>query len=141
MKRIILYVEDDQNDARLVRRALENEKLSANIFVVPDGCYAADWLAGNGIYRDRAKYPQADLLIVDLRMPRNSGFDLLEFVQGRKELNKIPIIVYTNSENPADKGRAFSTGANAFIQKGIGGLKDLIEYTKLVFATLPPAQE
>lgn len=141
MKRTILYVEDDQDDARLVRRVLENEKLSASIFVVPDGCYAADWLSGKGIYRDRKQYPQADLLIIDLRMPRNSGFDLLEFIQKHKEWNKIPIIVYTGSENPADKGRAFSTGANAFIQKGNAGLKDLVEYTKLVFATLPPAEE
>jgi CheY-like chemotaxis protein len=134
-------VEDDKDDALLVRRVLENEKLPARFFVVPDGCDAADWLAGNGIYRDRTKYPQADVLIVDLSMPRNSGFDLMNFAQKRPELKKIPIVVYTCSDNPVDKGRAFSTGANAFIQKGTAGLKDLLVYVKLIIATLPPMAE
>jgi CheY-like chemotaxis protein len=141
VKRTILYVEDDTNDAVLVRRVLENEKLDAKIFVLPDGIDAADWVVGRGIYRDRTKYPEPDVMIVDLRMPRHSGFDLLEFAQARRELKKIAIVVYTNSEDPHDKAKAFRFGANAFINKGPKGLKDLIEYVKLIIATLPPPVE
>jgi CheY-like chemotaxis protein len=62
-------------------------------------------------------------------------------MHSRQDLKKITTIVYTASENSADKGRALTTGANAYLTKGPDGLKDLVVYVKLVIATLPPPKE
>src|SRR4051794_18503491 len=117
MNRIILYVDDDKNDALFVERAIRKEKLPAELFTVRDAFDAADWLTSTGMYTDVSKFPRPDVLIVDLRMPRSSGFDLLEFVHARRELQKIPVIVYSDSDDPEHKMRAFQLGANAYVIK------------------------
>lgn len=136
MKRTILYVDDDRNDAVFVERAIRKEQLPAQVFNVRDGCDAAEWLTATGIYADTEQYPHPDVLIVDLKMPRNSGFDLLQFVHERRELKKIPVIVYSDSENPHDKLRAFQLGANAFVMKS-EGTDVLMSYVRSAVTTLP----
>ncbi|MGZ4961704.1 MAG: response regulator [Limisphaerales bacterium] len=136
MKRIILYVDDDKNDALFVDRAIKKEKLPAELFTVREACDAADWLTGAGMFADPGKYPRPDVLIVDLRMPRSSGFDLLEFIHARRALQKIPVIVYSDSENPADKLRAFQLGANAYVTKA-WGMDELMSYVRSAVTTLP----
>lgn len=140
MKRTILYVDDNREDAHLVERAIAKENLVTQFYRAADGCDAAEWLIGSGIYADRAKYPMPDVLIVDLRMPRNSGFDLLEFVQARRELKKLVLIVYSDSDNPHDKLRAFQTGANAYVPK-FQGTEQLMLYLRSAVATLPRETE
>ena len=140
MKRTILYVDDDKNDALIVEHAVKKEKLPAQVFAVRDGCDAAEWLTGTGLYVDASKFPRPDLLIIDLRMPRNSGFDLLDFVQARRELKKIPVIVYSASEDPADKLRAFQSGANAYVNKS-EGTEELMIYVRSAVTTLPGGEE
>jgi CheY-like chemotaxis protein len=136
VKRIILYVDDNNEDALLVERAIGKADLAAQFFRAPDGCEAAEWLIGSGAYADRVKFPLPDVLIVDLRMPRNSGFDLLEFVQARRELKKVVLIVYSDSDSPQDKLRAFQTGANAYVQKN-QGTEALMVYVRSATATSP----
>ncbi len=136
MTRIILYVDDDKNDALFVERAIKKEKLPAKLFTVREVCDAADWLTGTGKFADPDKYPRPDVLIVDLRMPRSSGFDLLEFVHARRPLQKIPVIVYSDSDNPADKLRAFQLGANAYVTKA-WGMEELMSYVRSAVTTLP----
>jgi CheY-like chemotaxis protein len=140
VKNKILYVDDNKDDALLVKRALKKHEIPAQLFTVRDGCDAADWLTGNGDYSDSSKFPAPDLLIVDLRMPRNTGFDLLEFVQARRELKRLPIIVYTSSEEVDDKRRAFGLGANAYVSKR-HGTDDLMVYVRSVVTSLPIRDE
>ena len=140
MKRTILYIDDNKYDAVIVARALAREDLAAELFAVHDGCDAADWLTATGAYADREKHPAPDLLVVDLKMPRNSGFDLMEFVQARRELKKLPIIVYTDSENPADKLKAFQLGANAYVTKD-QGTDPLMTYVRAAVTTLSSTNE
>jgi CheY-like chemotaxis protein len=136
VKRVILYVDDNREDAQLVERALTKAELPARLCSVPDGCDAADWLAGSGTYSDRDLYPVPDLLVLDLKMPRNTGFDLMEFVKARRELEKIPIIVYTDSDDPLDKHRAFKLGANAYVCK-MRGIDALLFYVRSVVKVRP----
>ena len=135
MQRAILYVDDNKHDALLVERALAREKLPVKLFAVHDGCDAADWLTGIGLYADKTKHPAPDLLIIDLRMPRNSGFDLLEFVAARRELKRLPMIVFTDSDDPEHKRRAFRCGANAYVCKR-DGTRDLMVYVRSVVTSL-----
>jgi CheY-like chemotaxis protein len=123
-----------------VERAIRKEKLPVKIFNVRDGCDAAEWLTATGIYADAEEYPKPDVLIVDLRMPRNSGFDLLEFVHARRELKRIPVIVYSDSESAEDKLKAFQLGANAFVTKA-QGTAVLMSYVRSAVTTLPEDNE
>lgn len=136
MTRNILYVDDSTEDAHLVERAIFKEQLGTRFFRAVDGCDAAEWLIGSGGYGNRDKFPLPDLLILDLRMPRNSGFDLLEFVHARRELKKLVVIVYSDSDEPNDKLRAFQTGANAFVTKSTG-TEALMVYVRSTVATMP----
>lgn len=136
MKRTILYVDDNHEDAHIVERAIARENLVTQFYRTHDGCEAAEWLVGSGVYEDRAKFPLPDVLIVDLRMPRNSGFDLLEFIQARRELKKLVLIVYSDSDDPKDKLRAFRTGANAYVQK-TQGPEALMLYVRSAVTSLP----
>lgn len=136
IKRTILYVDDNQDDAHLVERAIAKQNLVTQFYRAADGCDAAEWLIGSGLYADRARYPLPEVLIVDLKMPRNSGFDLLEFVQARRELKKLVLIVYSDSDDPQDKLRAFQTGANAYVPK-YKGTDALMFYIRAALRTLP----
>jgi len=137
VNRVILYVDDNKEDAQLVQRAVATQSFGVEFHAVHDGCEAADWLAGCGNYGDREQFPIPDLLVLDLRMPTNSGFDLMEFVKARRELKKIPIIVYSASEDPADKKQAFMLGANAYVSKA-DGTDYLMTYVRSVVTSLPP---
>jgi CheY-like chemotaxis protein len=136
VKKTILYVDDNKDDAVIVERALNKDMVPAKLFTVHDGCNAVDWLTANGVDSDRKTFPAPDLLIVDLDFPTESGFDLMEFVQARRDLKKLPIIVYTGSDRAEDKARAFNLGANAYVCKA-SGTNDLVTYVRSVVTSLP----
>ena len=112
----ILLAKDDENDALLVKRALETAGINANLQVVRDGQEAVDYLSGVMPYADRQKHPFPKLMLLDLRMPRLDGFQVLDIV--RKDLRcTLPVIVLTQSENPADIRRAYELGATSYFRK------------------------
>jgi len=116
----ILLVEDDLNDIFLVKRAFKMAHIQNPLQVVTDGQEAIQYLRGEGKYADRRTYPLPKLIVMDIKMPRLSGFDVLEWVKGDcKPLRRIPIVIVSSSANPADINRAYELGANAYMVKPV----------------------
>ena len=114
----VLLVEDDLNDIFLVKRAFRTAKISNPLQVVTDGEEAMAYLRGQGKYADRETHPLPKLMVMDIKMPRRSGFEVLEWVKGQAgSLRRIPIVIVSSSDNPADINRAYELGANAYMVK------------------------
>jgi len=116
----ILHVEDDPNDAFLVQHALEKAQVSVQLRLVADGQQALDYLAGTGPYNDRHSYPIPNLMLLDLKMPKLSGFDVLAWVRGQKRFGDLPVIILSSSEHCEDKAHAQRLGADAYEVKSPG---------------------
>ena len=114
----VLLVEDDLNDIFLVKRAFKVAHIHNPLQVVTDGVEAIQYLGGEGKYADRGAYPLPRLIVMDIKMPRSTGFEVLEWVKGDgRPLRRIPIVIVYSSDNPADINRAYELGANAYMVK------------------------
>ncbi len=116
----VLLVEDDLNDIFLVKRAFKMAQIQNPLQVVTDGQEAISYLRGEGKYADREHYPLPKLMVMDIRMPRKSGFEVLEAAKGESRvLRRIPVVIVSSSEDPADINRAYELGANAYMIKPV----------------------
>ena len=116
----VLLVEDDLNDIFLVKRAFKMAQVKNPLQVVTDGQEAMLYLRGEGKYSDRDAYPLPKLMVMDIRMPRRSGFEVLQWVKGSTgALRRIPIVIVSSSDNPDDINRAYELGANAYMVKPV----------------------
>jgi CheY-like chemotaxis protein len=113
----ILVADDDAQDTLLVQMALERAALGLRMESVKDGEEAIDYLMGRDRYADRQAHPFPSLLLLDLKMPRVSGFDVLDFVRGQPGLKQLPIIIFSSSDDPKDIRRAYDAGANSYLCK------------------------
>ena len=116
----ILHVEDDENDLLLLKLAFEDAGLTLPFQVVTDGQMAIDYLGGAGPFADRAKFPLPCLVLLDLKLPRKSGFEVLEWLRAQPLLRRIVVIVCTSAEHEQDIARAYELGANSYIVKPMG---------------------
>ena len=115
-----MLVEDDLNDIFLVKRAFKMAQIRNPLRVVTDGQEAISYLRGEGKYTDRQAHPLPKLIVMDIRMPRKSGFEVLEWVKGNgAPLRRIPVIIVSASQDPADINRAYELGANAYMIKPV----------------------
>ncbi len=110
----ILLVDDNPGDVRMVLEALKEALPAARLSVAIDGIEALRFLRREGRYY---KAPRPDLIFLDLRLPKLSGFDVLAEVKQDAALANIPIVVQTSSEAPADVHKAYSLHANCYITK------------------------
>jgi CheY-like chemotaxis protein len=115
----ILLVEDDENDATLLRMAFEKNSIANPVQWVKDGLEAVSYLNGDGIYADRAKYPFPEVLLLDLKMPRMTGLELLKWISEHPEFKVIPTIIMTSSRQELDIESAYKLGANTYMTKPI----------------------
>src|SRR5258708_36363778 len=113
----ILLAEDDQNDVFFLKRALKKNNIGNPVQVVKDGEEAIDYLAGNGQFADRTLFPHPAFIILDLKMPRKSGFEVLEWLKSNPEHQVVPTLVLSSSAQPEDVLRAYDLGANSFMVK------------------------
>src|ERR1051326_7669832 len=114
----VLLVEDDLNDIFLVKRAFRTARIPNPLQVVTDGEEALAYLRGEGKYADRSAHPLPKLMVMDIKMPRRTGFEVLEWVKGKGgPLRRIPIVIVSSSDNPSDINRAYELGANAYMVK------------------------
>lgn len=113
----VLLVEDDLNDIFLVKRAFRMARVRNPLQVVTDGEEAVRYLRGDGKYADRATHSLPRLVVMDIRMPRRDGFEVLEWIKKDGMLRRIPVIIVSSSEDPADINRAYELGANAYMIK------------------------
>jgi CheY-like chemotaxis protein len=141
---LILIAEDDPNDSLLLRRAFQKNGIENPVHICEDGAMAMSYLRGEGIYADREKYPFPRAIITDLKMPRCSGFELLEWLDSHAECSVIPIIVLSASAEDKDVKRCFELGANCYFQKpsNFGELCELVKlnhdfWTRSVLPAIP----
>ncbi len=114
----VLLVEDDLNDIFLVKRAFKLARMDHPPQIVTDGEEAISYLRGDGKYADREAHPLPSLLVMDIKMPRKDGFEVLEWVKRQAgPLRRIPIVIVSGSDYPADINRAYELGANAYMVK------------------------
>jgi CheY-like chemotaxis protein len=113
----VLLVEDNSTDALMVRRAFRKANLTAPLEVVGDGDQAVDYLAGQGAYADRARFPLPVLVLLDLKLPRRSGLEVLDWLRHQPGLRRMPVVVLTSSRESTDVGRAYDLGANSYLVK------------------------
>ena len=116
----ILHVEDDANDVLLVQRALKKTNVSANILSVSDGDRALNYLAGSQEYANREKFPFPHLVLLDLKMPRKSGMEVLAWIRNQATFKRLLVVVFTSSKHDQDINRAYELGANSYLVKPVG---------------------
>lgn len=119
-RHIILHVEDDQNDILLVQRAFRKADLGVHISSVYDGDRALAYLTGTGEYSDRAEYPFPSLVLLDLKIPRRSGLEVLAWIRSQRELKRLPVTILTSSKHEKDINEAYTNGANSYLVKPVG---------------------
>ena len=113
----LLIAEDDDNDFMFLDAAMAVEKLEANIQRACDGVEAVEYLAGENVFANRDAYPLPELIVLDLKMPRKNGFEVLGWLCQHPELGRLPVIVFTSSDEPSDVEKAYSLGASAYLVK------------------------
>lgn len=101
----------------MVKRAFHRARLSNPLFVVRDGEEAVSYLAGLGKFADRTQYPFPDLLLLDLKLPRMDGFEVLQWIRQQPGGKKLLVIVLTCSEDVYKVNKAYQSGANSFLVK------------------------
>jgi CheY-like chemotaxis protein len=115
----ILVAEDDQNDVILIKRALNKSLISNPIACVGDGEEALAYLKGEGRYSDRQRYPLPSMMLLDLKLPRLSGHEVLHWLRRQPLLKRLPVVVLTSSREPTDINKAYDLGANSYLVKPV----------------------
>ncbi len=115
----LLLVEDDANDVMLFRRAKDKSNLANPLQVVEDGEAAVAYLSGQGQYADRNRYPLPALMLLDLKLPRKSGLEVLAWLREQPGLLRLPVVVLTSSKESVDVGQAYDLGANSYLVKPV----------------------
>lgn len=129
----ILLVEDNEDDAFLMKRALSDAGVECNLQIAEDGQQALDYLAGTGPYADRTAFPRPNIVFLDLKLPLKSGHEVLEWIRHEPALENLIVIVLTSSSEPVDVTRAYKLGANSYVVKPptVRQLQELAEAFKL----------
>lgn len=115
----LLVVEDDPDALFLLKRALLKVGLRTPLQVATDGEEAVSYLSGTGHFSDRERHPLPCLILLDLKLPRKSGFEVLEWMRNQPRLRRIPVIIVTTSGEERDRRRALELGAREYHIKPI----------------------
>jgi CheY-like chemotaxis protein len=115
----ILMVEDRPADVLLIRRAFGKANIRNPLQVISNGEDAIAYLAGTGTFTDRDASPLPCLILLDLKLPRKSGLEVLSWLRAQPELKRLPVIVLTSSKETSDVNRAYELGANSYLVKPV----------------------
>ena len=100
--RPVLAAEDEESDAMILRLAFQRAQLPCPLVIVRDGQEVVDYLIGNGVYADRRIHPLPASIVLDLKMPRMDGFDVLTWLAMQPDFREIPTVVLSSSPDPSD---------------------------------------
>lgn len=125
----ILIADDDPEDRVLAREALVESRLGNPLFFVEDGEDLLAFLRHEGRYADRDAFPEPGLILLDLNMPRMSGFEALQEIRADESLRHIPVVALTTSSAMTDVTRSYHLGVNSYITKPVtfDGLVDAMK--------------
>jgi CheY-like chemotaxis protein len=139
----ILLVEDNPDHVYLTLESLKRSGLTNEVTVLEDGQEALDYLYRKGRYDDDEKYPMPELILLDIKLPKKSGLDVLKVIKEDEKLKDIPTIILTTSKRDEDIAASYHYGANSYVMKPVdsqgfmSAIKDLQLYW-CVTNTLPP---
>ncbi|MBD2431532.1 MULTISPECIES: response regulator [Fischerella] len=120
MTNTILLIEDNPTDILLIQRAFRNEELAhISLQIVKDGDTAVSYLSGAGEYGDRTRYPLPSIILLDLKLPRRSGHEVLAWIKQQPELKLLPVIILTSSRQKVDVNQAYELGVNSYLVKPV----------------------
>lgn len=124
----ILLVEDNMNDAELAIRALRKANIHNNLVHLKNGAEALEFLFGTGEFKDRDITDKPKVILLDLKMPKVDGLEVLAQLKTNELTKAIPVVVLTSSKEHPDIKRAYSLGANSYIVKPV----EFEEFTKII---------
>lgn len=116
---VILLVEDNQDHVLLTKQALADQGLINRIYVAEDGQEALDYLYRKGKYAGDAEAPRPGLILLDIRLPKIDGLEVLRVVKSDPELKTIPVVMLTTSTQEEEVLRSYQDGANSYITKPV----------------------
>ena len=126
-------MEDNEDDVLLIQRALKKANVVNPIQALRDGEKAISYLAGQGDYVDRQQYPLPFLILLDLKLPRRTGLEVLAWLRDQPGIRRTPVVILTSSQEEADIKRVYDLGANSYLVKPVAfeGLLDLARMLNL----------
>ena len=127
-KKYILLVEDNPDDQTLTVRALKKANILNEIVVANNGEEALDYLFGTGVYADRDLSIMPEVILLDLRMPKIDGLEVLKRVRANERTKFLPVVILTSSLEERDLVESYKLGANSYIQKPV----DFVEFAESV---------
>ena len=116
---IILLVEDNPDDEILTLRALRKNHIGNKVIVVRDGAEALDFLFCTGLYADRDPNKMPEIILLDLRLPKLGGLEVLQRIRRKEQTRLLPVVILTSSDRDQDLVEGFKFGANAYIPKPV----------------------
>jgi CheY-like chemotaxis protein len=128
---VILLAEDEEDYVLLIQRAFAQAKIPNPLHVVWNGQEAISYLKGDGKYSNREEYPLPDLFLLDLKMPRMNGFEVLKWVREQPGLAPLRVLVLTSSDQIRDVNEAYKLGANSFLVKPMD-FQDFAQLSRLI---------
>ena len=117
---LVMLVEDNIDHAELVMRTLEEHRITNRVQHFLDGQSALDYLFNRGEYSNEIDTPRPHVILLDLRLPRVDGIDVLKAIKESDELKVIPVVVLTTSEAEKDVARAYYNNVNSYLVKPVG---------------------
>lgn len=116
---VILLVEDNPDDVELTLRALKKANIVNEVVVARDGVEALDYLFCRGAYADRTPCVAPSVMLLDLKLPKVGGLEVLEQVRANERIRLLPVVVLTSSSEEVDVVKSYSLGANSYIRKPV----------------------
>ena len=128
---IILVVEDNLDDYRLLELGLKRAEVAAEFRHVIDGCEAIRYIVGEGDFGNRSQHPLPQLILSDLKMPRMDGIELLKWVRSNPSTRHLPFVMLSSSSQPGDIARAYEQCVNSYLFKP-GSLAELVDMLRVL---------
>jgi len=128
-KKVIFLIEDNPDDEALMLRALKKNNIASEIIVARDGAEAIEYLFGTGKYKDRNIKEQPQLILLDLKLPKIDGLEVLRRIREDERTKFLPVVVLTTSNEERDIHDSYRLGANSFVRKPVD-FAEFIEGTR-----------